>query len=56
MIKIVEDFDEGGYVGYYTEYPGCITCGETVEGVLENLKDAKAVWLEAAVEDGVIDV
>ena len=51
-LKIVEDPDEGGFVAFYPELPGCITCGETLEDVAENALDAKRVWFEAAIEDG----
>ena len=51
-LKIVEDPDEGGFVAFYPELPGCITCGETLEEAVENALDAKRAWLEAALEDG----
>ena len=41
-MEIIEDKDEG-----------CLTCGETVEEAVENAKDAKRCWLEAALEDGI---
>lgn len=52
-MEIVEDKDEGGFVVSYPDLPGCITCGETVESAVINALDAKRVWLEAALEDGV---
>ena len=51
-LKIVEDPDEGGFVAFYPELPGCITCGETLEEAAENALDAKRAWIEAALEDG----
>lgn len=51
-LKIVEDPDEGGFVAFYPELPGCITCGETLEEAADNALDAKRAWLEAAIEDG----
>ena len=30
-METIEDKDEGGYVIYYPDLPGCITCGETLE-------------------------
>ena len=50
-LKVVEDPDEGGFVAFYPELPGCITCGETLEEVTENALNAKRVWFEAAIED-----
>lgn len=52
-MEIVEDKDEGGFVVSYPDLPGCITCGETMEGAVANARDAKRAWLEAALEDGV---
>ena len=51
-LKVVEDPDEGGFVAFYPELPGCITSGETLEEVAKNILDAKRVWFEAAIEDG----
>ena len=50
-MEVVEDKEEGGYVASYPDLPGCITCGETVEGVVANTLDAKKAWIEAALED-----
>ena len=52
-MEIVEDKEEGGFVAFYPELPGCITCGETIESVAANALDAKKVWLEAALEEGI---
>lgn len=52
-MEIVEDSDEGGFVASYPDLPGCISCGETVEAAAANAQDAKRVWLEAAMEDGI---
>lgn len=52
-MEIVSDTVEGGYVAFYPELPGCITCGETVEATVSNAIDAKKAWLEAAIEDGI---
>ena len=46
-MEIVEDKDEGGFVVFYPELPGCITCGETRESAVVNALDAKKAWLEA---------
>ena len=53
-MEIVEDKEEGGFVASYPDLPGCITCGETIEGAIANLLDAKKAWLEVALEYGVI--
>ena len=34
-------------------FPGCITCSDTIEGLIENVQDAKKVQFTAAIEDGI---
>ena len=52
-MNIKEDKDEGGYVVFFPELPGCITCGETIESAVKNAEDAKKEWLMAALEEGI---
>lgn len=52
-LEITPDADEGGFVASYPELPGCLTCAETMEEVVRNAEDAKRLWLEAAIEDGI---
>lgn len=52
-MEVVPDTSEGGYIAYFPELKGCITCGETVEKAAANAIDAKREWLSAAIEDGV---
>ena len=52
-MEIVEDKEEGGYVVSYPDLPGCITSGETIEATVANAVDAKKVWIEAALEEGI---
>ena len=52
-MEIVEDKDEEGFVVSYPDLPGCITCGETIESAVSNAQDAKRVWIEAALEEGI---
>lgn len=47
---IAEDKEEGGFVVYYPDLPGCITCGDTVESAVKNALDAQKEWIEAVVE------
>ena len=35
-LEIVPDPDEGGFVAYYPELPGCITTGSSLEEAAEN--------------------
>ena len=52
-LEIVEDQEEGGYVVSYPDLPGCVTCGDTIEDAMNNAKDAKKAWIEAALEEGI---
>lgn len=53
-MELLEDKDEGGFVVSFPDLPGCITCGETIESAIANAMDAKAEWLESALESGVV--
>lgn len=52
-MEIVSDNEEGGYVASFPDLPGCFTVGDTIEEVTKNVEDAKRVWFEAAINDGV---
>ena len=52
-LEIVEDQEEGGFVVSYPDFPGCITCGDTIQDAMNNAKDAKKAWIEAALEEGI---
>lgn len=45
--------EEGGYTARVPDLPGCLTCAETIEKLVESTSDAKKVWLDAALEDGI---
>ena len=51
-VEIVPDMEEGGYTAYCPDLPGCITCSETMDGIIENIIEAKKCWFEAALKDG----
>ena len=40
-MEIVEDKDEGGYVLSYPDLPGCMTCSDSLDDLLELAKDAR---------------
>jgi predicted RNase H-like HicB family nuclease len=52
-LEIIPDTDESGFVAFYPELPGCITCGEDIFKAVANAVDAKKQWLSIAIEDGV---
>lgn len=51
-MEIVPDIEEGGFVAMFPELPGCMTVGDTIEEVVENIIDAKRAWIEAELEEG----
>lgn len=52
-MEIVEDPYEGGYVVSFPELSGCLTCADTMEEALKNAKEAKELWLEVMIEEGI---
>ena len=55
-MEITEDKDEGGFVVFYPDMSGCITCGETVESAVANALDAKNTWPEAYFQNNNCEV
>lgn len=52
-MEIIPDKDEGGYIAIFPELPGCLTCGDTLQEIIENAQDAKCEWIRAAMESGI---
>jgi len=50
-VVIVKDTQEGGYIGMCRELPEAKSQGETIEELLENMKDAIKLTLEVRKED-----
>lgn len=46
MHVVLEAQEEGGFVAYVPELPGCYTQGETRKEVLKNIKEAAELYLE----------
>ena len=44
--------DEGGYVAEIKDLPGCLTQGDTLEETINNINEAREVWIETAYEAG----
>ena len=53
-MEIIPDKEEGGFIATFPELPGCITVGDTIEAVIQNIVDAKRAWLEAELEIGAM--
>lgn len=45
---------EGGYVAEVPELPGCLTQGDSWQDTFEMIQDAKASWIDIAMQDGII--
>jgi antitoxin HicB len=45
------DPEDGGWVAEVPGLPGCISQGDTKEEALRNVREAMALWLEAAGEE-----
>lgn len=43
---------EGGFVAEIKDLPGCITQAETIEEVMENISEARELWIETVYESG----
>ncbi len=43
---------EGGFVAEIKDLPGCITQAETIEELMENINEARELWIEAVYESG----
>ena len=51
-LRIEHHADDGGYLAYFPDLPGCQTWGDTFEAAAENAKEALAVYLETLVANG----
>jgi antitoxin HicB len=48
LIRHLAVEDGGGYLIEYTDLPGCMSDGETIEEAIANGSDAVTCWMEAA--------
>ncbi len=52
-MEIIPDVEEGGFTACFPDLPGCLTCADTMDGIIANAFDAKKTWLEDALEEGI---
>ncbi len=52
VISPLSDADGGGFVATVPDVPGCMSDGETPEEAIANVRDAIAMWMEAARDAG----
>ncbi len=43
---------EGGYTAIIKDFPGCMSVGETLSEAMENIEEARELWIETAYECG----
>lgn len=53
-MELTPDIEEKGFVVSFPDLPGCMSVGDSVEEAYKNAVDAKKVWIEAALEDGIL--
>jgi antitoxin HicB len=51
-VRIYPEPDGSGYTAEVPDLPGCLTFADTLEALWPMIEDAKAGWLELALEDG----
>ncbi|MDX2241911.1 MAG: type II toxin-antitoxin system HicB family antitoxin [Leptolyngbyaceae cyanobacterium bins.302] len=51
-ITLYPDMEEGGYVAEIKDLPGCLTQGDTLEEAVENINEARELWIETTYESG----
>lgn len=44
---------ETGYSAFSPDVPGCITVGDSIEGTIENMREAIGLYVEGTAEDGL---
>lgn len=44
--------DDGGYTVIIPDLPGCMSQGETLEETLENINEARELWIETVYSSG----
>lgn len=50
---VFEKEKDGGYSVWIPDLPGCASQGNTLEGAMENIKEAMELYLEDADEDKI---
>ena len=52
IVEPLAQEDGGGFAAIVPDFPGCMSDGETPEDALVNVRDAIAIWIEAANDSG----
>lgn len=51
-VDIYPEKDGSGYTAVIPDLPGCITSASSIQELWESVAEAKALWLELAIEEG----
>jgi antitoxin HicB len=51
-VTLYSDPEEEGYVAEIKDLPGCLTQGETLEETMQNIAEARELWIETTYEAG----
>ncbi len=46
-VYVIEKAPDGSFSAYVPDLPGCTTCGDSVDEVRQNIKDAVASYIES---------
>lgn len=52
-LEIIPDENDGGWVVKVKELSGCMTQADSWEEILPMISEAKELWLEVAIEEGI---
>ena len=48
---LIEQDEDGGYIGRVPELPGCLSQGDSLDELIKNIKEAIELCLEVQVEE-----
>ncbi len=51
-ITVYPDREAGGYVAEILDLPGCLTQGDTLEETMNNISEARQLWIETVYDGG----
>lgn len=51
-VYVIEKARDGSYSAYVPDLPGCTTCGDSVDEVKTNIKQAVSLYIESLREHG----
>ena len=52
---IIEEDEDGGFIGKVPELKGCLSQGDSIEDLMKNIKEAIELCLEVETEQSFVD-